>query len=89
MILLRPNAACLKHDPKNGVTWILAAAVWFKLKKKYFNPGTAKEACEFFGVRAKQLSHVLTDKKVSWCKHCKRDWVQKIVERRGECKSGY
>ena len=33
------------------------------MSKKYFNEGTAKEACERFEVHAKQLSRVLTGKK--------------------------
>ena len=33
------------------------------MSKKYFNEGTAKEVCEHFDVRAKQLSRVLTGKK--------------------------
>ena len=39
---------------------VLAVAVWLKLKRKYFSTGTAKEACELFQVRVKQLSRVLT-----------------------------
>ena len=53
MILLRHNVACMKHELRNGPTHILAAAVWLKLKRKFFNQGTAKEACELFDVRAK------------------------------------
>ena len=63
MVLPVPNATCLKHEPRNGPTHILTAAVWLKMSKKYFNEGTAKEACERFDVRAKQLSRVLTGKK--------------------------
>ena len=63
MILLRHNAACMRHEPRNGPTCILAAVVWLKLKRKFFNQGTTKEACELFGVRAKQLSQVITGKK--------------------------
>ena len=62
-VLPIPNAPCLAHEPKNGPTWILAAVVWLKLNQKYFNEGTAKEACERFEVRAKQLSRVLTGRK--------------------------
>ena len=58
-----PNATCLKHKPRNGLTRILTAAVWLKMSKKYFNEGMAKEACERFDVHAKQLSQVLTGKK--------------------------
>ena len=57
------NSPCLAHEPKNGPTQILAAAVWLKLNHKYFNEGMAKEACDRFEVRAKQLSRVLMGKK--------------------------
>ena len=63
MVLPIPNAPCLAHEPKNGPTHILAAAVWLKLSWMYFNEGTAKEVCERFEVRAKQLSRVLTGRK--------------------------
>ena len=62
-VLPVPDATCLKHEPCNGPTRILTAAVWLKLSCKYFNEGTAKEACEWFLVRAKQLSRVLTGRK--------------------------
>ena len=62
-VLLIPDATCLKHEPRNGLTHILMAAVWLKMSRKYFNEGTVKEACELFNVRAKQLSRVLTGKK--------------------------
>ena len=58
-----PNATCLKHEPRNGPTRILTAAVWLKMSQKYFNEGTAKEACKRFNVRVKQLSRVLTGRK--------------------------
>ena len=63
MVLPIPNTTCLAHEPQNGPTHILTAAVWLKMSKKYFNEGTAKEACEHFDVWAKQLSRVLTGKK--------------------------
>ena len=63
MIVPTPNAPCLAHEPKNGPTHILVAAVWLKLNRKYFNKGMAKEACDRFEVRAKQLSRVLTGRK--------------------------
>ena len=63
MVLPVSNAPCLAQELKNGPTHILAAAVWLKLNHKYFNEGTAKEACERFEVRAKQLSRVLTGRK--------------------------
>ena len=62
-VLPVPDATCLKHEPQNGPTRILTAAVWLKLSRKYFNKGTAKEACERFLVRVKQLSRVLTGRK--------------------------
>ena len=58
-ILPSHQAACFKHKLKNGLTRILAVAVWLKLKRKYLLVGMAKEACELFQVRAKQLSRVL------------------------------
>ena len=63
MVLPIPDATCLKHEPRNGPTRILMAAVWLKMSQKYFNEGTVKEACELFNVWAKQLSQVLTGKK--------------------------
>ena len=38
-------------------------AVWLQLKRKYFNVGTAREACETFDVQAKQLSKLLSRNK--------------------------
>ena len=62
-ILPRQDVACMWHKPKYGLTCILAAAAWLKLKRKFFNQGTLKEACDLFKVRAKQLSRVITGKK--------------------------
>ena len=62
-VLPIPDATCLKHEPQNGPTQILTAAVWLKLSCKYFNEGTAREACEQFNIRAKQLLRVLTGQK--------------------------
>ena len=62
-VLPIPDTTCLKHEPRNGLTHILMAAVWLKMSRKYFNEGTVKEACEQFNVWAKQLSRVLTGKK--------------------------
>ena len=56
------SAACLKREPRYGPTRLLAVALWLRLKHKYFNSGTAKEACESFKVRAKQLSKLLSGK---------------------------
>ena len=63
MILPTSNAPCLAHEPRNGPTCVLAAAVWLKLNCKYINEGMAKEACNQFKVREKQLSRVLTGRK--------------------------
>ena len=63
MILPTSNIPCLAHEPKNSPTRILAAAVWLKLNHKYFNEGMAKEVCDRFEVRAKQLSRVLMGRK--------------------------
>ena len=63
MVLPVSNSPCLAHELKNGPTHILAAAVWLKLNCKYFNEGMAKEACDRFEVRAKQLSRVLMGRK--------------------------
>ena len=63
MVLPRENAPGIVRSPTNGPAHILAAAVWLKMQQKYFNSGTAKEACEAFDVRAKQLSRVLTGQK--------------------------
>ena len=74
MILPTSNAPCLAHEPKNSPTHVLAVAVWLKLNRKYFNEGTAKEACDQFEVRVKQLSRVLTGRKYlggSQVKKCK------------------
>ena len=65
MVLPVPDATCLKHEPRNGPTRILTAAVWLKMSQKYFNEGTAKEACERFNVWAKQLSRVFNQQKVT------------------------
>ena len=46
-VLPIPNAPCLAHEPQNGPTHILTAAVWLKLSKKYFNEGDSQG-----GVRA-------------------------------------
>ena len=58
-----PNAPCLAHELRNGPTHILAAAVWLKMLRKYFNEGMAKKACKWFDVRVKQLLRVLTGRK--------------------------
>ena len=63
MVLPKHKVACLAHEPKNGPTRILVAAVWLELCHKYFNQGTAKGAFELFQVCVKQLSRLLTSKK--------------------------
>ena len=50
------------RELKYGPTRLLATAVWLRLKCKYFNSGTAKEACTAFEVRAKQLFKLLLGK---------------------------
>ena len=83
MVLPIPNAACLAHEPRNGPTRILAAAVWLKMSRKYFNKGTAKEACEQFDVRAKQLSRVLTGRKyLGGTQARKRKATEELVRRK-------
>ena len=57
------NAPCLAHKPRNCPTHVPAVAVWLPLNHKYFNEGTAKEVCDWFDMRAKQLSQVLTGRK--------------------------
>ena len=82
-VLPVPNATCLKHKLRNGLTRILTAAVWLKMSKKYFNEGMAKEACERFEVHAKQLSRVLTGKKyLGGTQACKRKTTEEQPARR-------
>ena len=59
---LLPQVASLAWEPQYGPTWLLAAAIWLCLKCKFFNGGTAKEACTMFEVWAKQLSKLLSGK---------------------------
>ena len=63
MILPIANTPCLAHKPRNIPTHVLAVAVWLKLNHKYFNEGMAKEVCDWFEVRAKQLSRILPGRK--------------------------
>ena len=56
------NLACLTREPRFRPTRLLAAAIWLYLKWKFFNSGTAKEACTMFEVWAKQLSKLLSGK---------------------------
>ena len=82
-VLPIPNAPCLAHEPRNGPTLILAAAVWLKMSCKYFNEGMAKEACEWFDVRAKQLSRVLTGRKyLGGTQARKRKATKELVRRK-------
>ena len=60
VILPRPSS--LTQEPWYGPTRLLAAVVWLHLKCKFFNGGTAKEACTTFEVQAKQLSKLLSGK---------------------------
>ena len=60
--VLLPQPLSLAWEPQYGPTQLLAAAVWLHLKCKFFNGGTAKEACTTFEVWAKQLSKLLSGK---------------------------
>ena len=60
--VLLPWPSSLAWEPWYGPTWLLAAAIWLCLKHKFFNGGTAKEACTMFEVQAKQLSKLLSGK---------------------------
>ena len=82
-VLPIPNAPCLAHEPRNGPTRILTAAVWLKMSRKYFNEGMAKEACEQFDVRAKQLSRVLMGRKyLGGTQASKRKATKELVRRK-------
>ena len=66
----------------------MTAAVWLKMSKKYFNEGTAKEACECFDVRAKQLSRMLTSRKyLGGTQACKRKATEELPVRRKKADS--
>ena len=60
--VLLPQPSSLTQEPWYGPTRLLTAAVWLCLKCKFFNGGTAKEACTTFEVQAKQLSKLLSGK---------------------------
>ena len=60
--VILPWPTSLAQEPRYGPTRLLAAVVWLHLKHKFFNGGTAKEACTMFEVRAKQLSKLLSGK---------------------------
>ena len=45
-----PQPSSLTQEPRYGPTRLLAAVVWLHLKCKFFNGGTAKEACTTFEV---------------------------------------
>ena len=87
MVLPVPNAPCLAHEPRNGPTRILAVAVWLKMNRKYFSEGTAKEACERFEVRAKQLSRVLMGRKYlggTQARKCKATEEQPVQRKKAD-----
>ena len=63
VLLPKNNTVAMEHQPKNGPIRILAVALWLKLNRKFFSEGTAKEACQLFNIRAKQLSHIITGQK--------------------------
>ena len=48
--VILPQPTSLAQEPRYGPTRLLAAAVWLHLKCKFFNGGTAKEACTTFEV---------------------------------------
>ena len=48
--VILPQPTSLAQEPQYGPTRLLAAAVWLHLKCKFFNSGTAKEACTTFEV---------------------------------------
>ena len=60
--VILPQPTSLAQEPWYRPTRLLAAAVWLHLKCKFFNGGTAKEACTTFEVRARQLSKLLSGK---------------------------
>ena len=60
--VILPQPASLAQEPQYRPTRLLAAVVWLCLKHKFFNGGTAKEACTMFEVQAKQLSKLLSGK---------------------------
>ena len=60
--VLLPRPSSLTQEPWYRPTRLLAAVVWLHLKCKFFNGGTAKEACTTFEVWAKQLSKLLSGK---------------------------
>ena len=61
-MLPQVNSACLTREPRFRPTRLLTAAIWLRLKWKFFNSGMAKEACTMFEVWAKQLSKLLLGK---------------------------
>ena len=60
--VILPWPTSLTQEPWYRPTRLLAAVIWLHLKHKFFNGGTAKEACTTFEVRAKQLSKLLSGK---------------------------
>ena len=60
--VILPEPTSLTQEPQYRPTRLPAAVVWLHLKCKFFNGGTAKEACTTFEVRAKQLSKLLLGK---------------------------
>ena len=62
VLLPQANLAGLTREPRFRPTRLLAAAIWLCLKCKFFNGGTAKEACTMFEVQAKQLLKLLSGK---------------------------
>ena len=58
---LLPNRkkAILKLEAMNNPTRLLAAVMYYKLKKKFLNTVTQKECVEMFAINEKQLSQLI------------------------------
>ena len=62
-ILLNEKNTRLQKEPKNSSTRLLAAAVYYKLKRRFLNKGTQTEAVSKFNVNGKALGKILTGKR--------------------------
>ena len=62
-ILTNENNTKLHKEPKNSPTRLLAAAVYYKLKRRFLNEGTQMEAVNKFNVNGKALGKVLMGKR--------------------------
>ena len=63
VILPRSDSPRMERSPKYSLTRLLFAAIWLCFCCKFLNEGTAKEACQKFEVRLKQLSKILSGSK--------------------------